>query len=71
MEPQYDAQDVAIHDLATQNRALKEQRDELLAVAKEVLDFMHIVEWANHSCQDRSLDLRVALEVAIDKVEGR
>lgn len=71
MEPQYDAQDVAIHDLSTQTRKLKAQRDALLTVATAALAFIHSVDWADHESQDQSLDLRVALEVAIDTAEGK
>jgi hypothetical protein len=38
MEPQYDAQDMAIAYLAEQNHALKKEREQLLAFVKEIAD---------------------------------
>jgi hypothetical protein len=71
MEPQYDFQDMAIHDLSVQRSQLIKQRDALLVAARQALAFLHTVEWEGHPHQPESLDVRVALDVAItDAADG-
>lgn len=68
LEPQYDAQDMAIHDLATQNRVLKEQRDELLAALRELVDLYNGLRDMIGQTVKAKLD---RADAAIAKAEGR